>query len=264
MIKVLQHLNQPDLLSTAQVGKVVDNKDPRFLQRVRVFIKGIYEETDVNKLPWCFPKGDSGLGGKPDSSSFAIPEIGSEVSVTWVNKDIYHPFYQGRRLNELTAPKEPFLEDYPESYGTINSNLEWLKINKKQKYLEFFSNELKKFLKLDGDGNLVINIPTDIVLHVGGKIKLQVDGGFAVKCGGKTVLDSSGGVHTQSGEIITFDAPMIHKNSGLFGMGQGEIAEIESAISTLQSKLQELTQLAESIKSRVDSVKEDIGKKTNT
>jgi len=262
MIKSLDHLNKVDLLSTPQVGRVVDNKDPRMLQRVRVFVKGVYEDSDPNKLPWAFPKGDSGLGGKPDSSNFQVPEIGSEVLITWASKDVYHPFYSGRRLNELTAPKEPFLEDYPESYGTINSNLEWIKTNKTQKYIEFFSKELGKYIQFDGEGNLILNIPKSLIVNIGDKAQIKIASGLAVKCGGKSVLDSSGGVHSQSGEIITFDAPMIHKNSGMFGMGEGEISALESAISTLQSRLQELTQVAEQIKARVDSVKEDIGKKT--
>lgn len=263
MIKSLDHLNKIDLLSTPQVGRVVDNKDPRMLQRVRVFVKGIYEDGDPNKLPWAFPKGNSGLGGKPDSSSFQIPEIGSEVLVTWTGKDVYHPFYEGRRLNELTAPKEPFLEDYPESYGSINSNLEWIKINKKQKYIEFFSKELSKYISFDGAGNLVLNIPKSLIVNIGDKAQIKIASGLAIKCGGKTVVDSSGGIHYQSGEIITHDAPMVHKNSGLFGMGAGEISALESAIAELQSKLQELVQVADSIKSRVDSVKDNIGKKTN-
>lgn len=263
MIKSLEHLNKVDLLSTPQVGKVVDNKDPRMLQRVRVFVKGIYEDSDPNKLPWAFPKGGSGLGGKPDSSSFQVPEIGSEVLITWTSKDVYHPFYEGRRLNELTAPKDPFLEDYPESYGNINSNLEWLKVNKKQKYVEFFSKELGKFIKFDGEGNLVINIPKDLIINIGGKAGLKAGAGIAVISGGKTVLDSSGSINAQSGSFITFDAPMIHKNSGLFGMGQGEISDLESKLADVMSKIQELTAVAEEIKKRVDAVKDDIGTKTN-
>lgn len=264
MIKSSEHVSSLDLLAMPQVGRVVDNKDPRFLQRVKVFVKGVYEDSDPTKLPWAFPRGESGLGGKPDSSSFQVPEIGSEVTVFWVEKDVYHPFYQGRRLNELTAPKEPFLEDYPESYGTINSNLEWTKINKKQKYLEFFSKELGKMLRWDGAGNLVLNIPQDLILNVGGKIGLKSGTGIAVISGGKTVLDSSGGVHTKSGGFITFDAPQIHRNSGLFGMGAGEIAALEEDLAQVLVKIQELTAVAEQIKKRVDAVKDNIGVKTNT
>jgi hypothetical protein len=262
MIKSLEHFNKIDLLSTSQVGRVVDNKDPRMLQRVRVFIKGVYEDPDVNKLPWAFPKGDSGLGGKPDSSSFQVPEVGSEVLVTWTGKDVYHPFYSGRRINNLTAPKEPFLEDYPESYGSINSNLEWIKINKAQKYVEFFSKEIGKYIHWDGQGNLFINIPKDLIVNIGGKTYLGINDSFGIKSNGKSVLDSTGGVYLQSGELITMDAPMIHKNSGLFGGGAAEIANLDAMLQQMQSKIQELTQVAEQIKARVDSVKEDIGKKT--
>lgn len=288
MIKTLDHLKKTNLLDAPQVGRVVDNKDPRMLQRIKVYVRGIYEDPDPSKLPWCFPKNDSGLGGKPDSSNFQVPEIGSEVQVFWPNRDFYHPFYSGRRLNELTAPKAPFDESYPNSYGTIDSTLQWWKVNKEQKYTEYFSKELGKLIRFDGEGNLVINIPKSLIIKIGSELQIGVGGSTTLNSGNNNVMTCgnvfyvgatngfsttggsgginafvSGPVHIQSSATITLDAPSVHHNSGL-GPGPSpvpfEVGALSAALAEVQNKIQELTQIAEGIKARVDAVKDKIGK----
>lgn len=288
MIKTIDGLKKLSLLETQQVGRVVENKDPRMLQRVKVYIRGIYEDADITKLPWVFPKSDSGLGGRPDSSNFQVPEIGSEVLVSWPNKDVYHPFYQGRRLNDLTTPKEPFTESYPNSYGQIDSTLQWWKVNKELKYTEYFSKELGKLIRFDGEGNLVINIPKNLIIQIGNELQIGVGGSSTINSGVNNVFTCgnifyvgatngfsttggggginafvSGPVHIQSGNTITLDAPTVHHNSG---MGPGpspvpsEVSALQSAMSSIQSKIQELTQQAQSIADRLSQVQEKIGK----
>lgn len=284
MIKSLDHLNKVDLLSTQQVGRVVDNNDPRHLLRVRVYVKGIYEESDVSKLPWAFPKGDSGLGGKPDSSNFQVPEIGSEVLVTWVGKDVYHPFYTGGRSNSLTVPQEPFIEDYPNSVGTITPN-EWFKNNKTQQYLEYFAHELGKYVKWDGEGNLIINIPKSLQIQIGSELQIGVGGSTTLSSGNNNVLTAgnicyvsatngfgtagggmnasfTGAVHIKSPQVISLDGSQVHLNSG---MGQdpstpSEVSALLRTMASIDEELQALKQQAQAIAARVAAVQDKIGK----
>lgn len=288
MIKSVDHLKKVDLLETQQIGRVVDNKDPRMLQRVRVYVRGVYEDPDTSKLPWVFPKSDAGLGGKPDSSNFQVPEIGSEVLVFWPNKDIYHPFYEGRRLNELSAPKEPFDDCYPHSYGQIDSTLQWWKVNKEQKSTEYFSKELGKLMYWDGAGNLHLNIPANLILHVGGELQIGVGASTTLSsgvnnifsCGNVCYVSATNGFSTigggggcrasfngplyihSSGEI-SMDGSVIHQNSGHYPGNYPTPSEMESlqtALANIQEKIQQLAQVAENIKARVDANKEKIGK----
>ena len=287
MIKMLDHLGAKDLLSVPQVGKIVDNKDPRMLLRVKVYIKGIYEDADPNKLPWCFPKPGSDLGGRPDSSSFHVPEIGSEVSVFWPNRDLYHPFYEGRRVNELTAVKAPYDESYPNSYGQIDSTKQWFKVNKETGMTEFYSDTLKKMIQFDGEGNLVLNIPKSMILKIAGEVQISVGGSSILSSGNNVVITAgqdiymsagrnisstgggtsssyySGALNVRSGASINLDAPIINENCGIApgpAPAPGEISALQQAVADIQAKITQLTQTAQAIADRVAANLDKIGK----
>lgn len=291
MIKLSDTMQKVDLLKTQQVGRVVENNDPRQLLRIKVYVKGVYEDSDVSKLPWVFPKGDSGLGGKPDSSSFFVPEVGSEVLVYWPTGDIYSPYYEGRRLNSMTAPKEPFVgpdADYPNTYGMLDSSGQWFRVNKLQKFFEYFSSNVGHFVKFDGDGNLTIKIPKNVILQVGGELQIGVGGSsiissgvnhvntagnntfmsacnsFGMTGGGGGINSSCAGpVHIQSGSVFSIDAASIHENSGTYPGGSGtptEISALQSALSAIQSTIQGLSNQAQAIQQRLSEVADKIGK----
>ena len=81
------------------IGIVTDNNDPKKLGRLKVFC-AIYEDMDLEALPWCFPTLNTFLGNSPDSISFSVPEIGSQVRVSFPTKDKYAPYYSGCEMNE--------------------------------------------------------------------------------------------------------------------------------------------------------------------
>ena len=81
------------------VGIVADNEDPKKLGRCRVFCS-LYEDIDLEALPWCFPTLETFLGNSPNSIAFSVPEIGSQVRVTFPTHDKYAPYYSGCELNE--------------------------------------------------------------------------------------------------------------------------------------------------------------------
>ncbi|MFA5071265.1 MAG: phage baseplate assembly protein V [Candidatus Pacearchaeota archaeon] len=277
-----------NLLKTQQVGRVVDNNDPRKLLRVKVYVKGVYEDADVSKLPWAFQNADSSLGGKPDSSFFAVPEIGSEVLVSWPTNDPYHPYYGGRRQNSLTAPQEPFDEDYPNSYGTIDSAGHWFKINKESKFFEFFSSFVGHHVKFDGAGNLTISIPKNVTLQVGSELQIQVgastiissginhiqncgntmylnaNNGYGITGGGGGVnISAPGRVSIRSNADITMDAPQIHENSGLSPGAlptPSEYSALQGAIDSINTTITDLNRQAQNIQARLTEVADKIGK----
>lgn len=162
-------------LNYPQYAKVVDNNDPEHLQRIKCIIPGIIEG-ETKDLPWIFPQTSAYLGGRIDSSMFIIPEVGSEVVVTWANpQDIYHCYYIGRHPSKATSPQNPFLEDYPETYGFIDKVVEWFRVNKKSPFVEFFRKD-QSWIKLDKDGTLHINLPANLIITIGGYLQFNVGG----------------------------------------------------------------------------------------
>jgi len=193
-------------LSIPQYATVRDNNDPEHLQRIRCVIPGIIEGDNVEDLPWIFPQTFSGLGGRKDSSLFIIPEVGSEVVVYWPNhNDIYHCYYYARHPSKVTSPQNPFLEDYPETYGWIDKVVEWLRVNKKSPFVEFFRKD-QSWIKLENDGSLHINLPKDLIITIGGMLQADVKGQTSlntaaekVNVAGATDI-STGSIKLSSGE----------------------------------------------------------------
>lgn len=71
---------------------VMDNKDPKKLNRVKVVVKGLTDHIPTDNLPWaeCRTITPSGKGG----SSFK-PAVGAHVLVQFGNGDVNDPYYTG-------------------------------------------------------------------------------------------------------------------------------------------------------------------------
>lgn len=177
IINLLDNLRKQDPLKSPHRGIVVDNDDPKKLGRVKVFIKGIMEETDIAKLPWVYPQMSAGLGGRKDSSFFAVPEKNSELVIRFQNGDIYSPYIAGRWHNEQSNQQSLFDEDYPDSYGHMDSTGTFLRINKKEQYTEF-KHVSGFYCKVDKDGNLDIHVPGTVTWNIQGDSHLRVDGDY--------------------------------------------------------------------------------------
>lgn len=188
-----QLMNGYSPLSIPQYGIVLDNNDPEHLMRIKVRVDGIMEG-DKDDLPWIFPQTSSLLGAKSDGGLFIIPEIDSEVILYWPNKDdIYHCYYYATHPSKKTIANSNFLEDYPETYGFTDKTGQYIRVNKKKNYVEFKRPDSSWF-QLDGDGNLHINIPGDVIINVGKNMNLTVSDNTNMNAKNTNIASSS---HTQ-------------------------------------------------------------------
>ncbi len=164
-------------------GIVVDNVDPQKLKRVKVKIPKKFETDDNSKLPWCFPQNAYGLGGRPDLSSFIIPEINSELTIEFPFEDLYTPVYSGYYQNTTTTQTELADSDYPEVYGFVDSLVQWFRVNKKEskESIEWFrhldgndDNWKNEVFRVDAEGNFWINIPKDLYIRINNDFHIEV------------------------------------------------------------------------------------------
>lgn len=77
-------------------GIVVSNDDPLRLGRIKVNIPGIYDEVDVEFLPWAIPE-DTWVGSKV--ANLVVPEVGTTIRGIFDNGDLYKPIYIGKITN---------------------------------------------------------------------------------------------------------------------------------------------------------------------
>ena len=75
------------LLNKLFVGVVEDNKDDKRKGRVRVRVQGVFNDIQLDHIPWASPF--RSLDGK----SFCVPAIGKIVNVLFNGGDIYDPQY---------------------------------------------------------------------------------------------------------------------------------------------------------------------------
>lgn len=126
--------DQMDPTVMSYLGCVEDNNDPEKLGRVRVRVAP-YMDLDIDKLPWASPILGS-CGNSTNSCGLNVPEVGSQVRVTFPSRDFTAPYYTGAELNS-TNRCTFFDEDYPFTYGYKDSIGNFYRINKERGTAQF-------------------------------------------------------------------------------------------------------------------------------
>lgn len=195
------------------MGIVADNNDPKKLGRLKVFCS-LYEDLDLEALPWCFPTLDVFLGNSPDSISFSVPEVGSQVRVQFPTKDKYAPYYTGCELNERNKCTF-FDDDYPNCYGFKDSVGNFTKINKRTgrniyQHMSTTNVEISKdgtttfttpngqYMQIDPKGNIIGEIAT---------VSIVGQGHFSYTNGGNSFTMNGGAVEFISCGPFSVKAP---------------------------------------------------------
>lgn len=120
---------QVDPTTMSYIGNVVDNNDPKKMGRIKVQI-AVYADLAPEAIPWASPY-LAPHGNSQEYGGINIPEIGSQVRVTFPSKDFTAPYYSGAELNETTRTTF-FDEDYPHTYGYKDSVGNFIRVNKEK------------------------------------------------------------------------------------------------------------------------------------
>jgi hypothetical protein len=158
-----------DVRETPKEGEVVYNDDPLRMQRIKVAIKGIYEGSDFNNLPWVCKAQPAFLGGGPDAGFCSVPILGAKVEVFWPFGDLSMPYYRDVFVTITTTPDE-FKEDYPSCYGFKDDAGLLVKVNKATEVITVENRNMS--IVLDSDGQVTFSTP-----------KLMVDGMLSTTAG---------------------------------------------------------------------------------
>lgn len=134
------------------LGTVEDNNDPKKLGRIRVNIPP-YEDFLTDDLPWVSPMLSSS-GNSSSNCALNVPEVGSQVRVSFPYKDLNAPYYSGAELNEKNRTTF-FDDDYPNTYGYRDPKGNFIRVNKARETIEMQHSSTTN-AKVAGDGSIQV------------------------------------------------------------------------------------------------------------
>lgn len=259
LIKPFGDIIQPeeDPLKKSHTGIVVDNNDPEKLQRVKVSID-MWDYLTTDQLDWVRPKKECFLGNSANSGTQAIPEIGSEVRVTFPNGDERDPQYEGMEINESNKCTL-FDEFYPNTYGQKDSVGNFTMVNKETgitvkkfssgTYMQadpdgtvtYISSDGLTYITMSGDGEITLKgakinlVGTDEINLTSTKVKinatndLELNGNVVNMSGLNGVTIGSANVELKGTSSVQFKAPAVTAmNFEVLGAANGTIFDLTS------------------------------------
>lgn len=117
-------------------GKVVDNLDPLFKQRIKVEIPNLMEGPP-EMLPWIGPLVQSKFGMTAVAVSVAVPVIDSVVEVEFQDGDLAYGIMTGSLHTEISALLGPLEINYPARRGWLDPMGNWSYIDITPGMVEF-------------------------------------------------------------------------------------------------------------------------------
>lgn len=186
-----------DTKSITYTGEVVGNNDPLKLGRIQVRISEFYGTSDEipdEDLPWINQQSASFLGSSETSGFFAVPDIGTQVTVEYPTSDPYFGYYKGGN-NSTSIRNTTFDEDYPNTYGFVDPNGTSIKVNK-----------TTKVMTISHEG-ITFTINPDKTINVSGATNITTTSEVTIQgdcvIGGKSFLNHTHTVPEHAGNSST-------------------------------------------------------------
>ena len=153
-----------DLLRGFHIGKVIDDRDPKKLFRLKCQIPGVFEPiiddegaVITSNIPWIHPYDFvSKMGINYPTKLNPVPRIGTLIAVHFPDPDnidfsLYEP------IDNIPKNTLPSLQDeYLDIYGFVDHNKNYFLINRKTKYIHMVSNT-GTYLKFEPNGDIILN-----------------------------------------------------------------------------------------------------------
>jgi hypothetical protein len=206
------HFQKPDYENIYFIGKVIENDDPKRMERLRIRIPEIHDNIPDDKLPWAIkiahhPYGQF-LGGT--AGAFGVPPKGALLYVMLQKGDQHYPVYLAGAIVETCQLPEAKV-NYPWRYGfkDIRGNLFYVDTKEGVNQVYFKQGTSDLTLKIDKDGNVEftgvknfkMSVKEDAEINVGGDLTYNIEGGVENNVGGSVHEHIDGDVTVDSGSM---------------------------------------------------------------
>lgn len=165
-------------------ARVIDNNDPQKLGKIRARVQDLHNDIPDDHLPWAIPKGFSHISGAgPETGSFSVPEVGTQVDLVFPQGSPYHAEYYPYDVTEDTRPQE-VQEDYPFTHLFFRFLTETKAFYNRKKKL--FTIKNVKDADIENTGNVVIKVGENAKITVSGNGEVTIEGNLKVNVNGRT------------------------------------------------------------------------------
>jgi len=239
-------------VARAQRAKVIDNKDPEKLGRIRVQFLWQQEQDDTLITPWiriAQPHGGENKG------FYFIPEINEEVMVGFENGNAEKPFVTGTLFHGKQPPGEKWPNDTNDIKAIRTRNGHTIEIhdeeqggfiriydNEKENYVLTFSTD-EQLIKLQSLRNIELYAENDIIIEAKNNIKIKAGMDMSMNAGENISETAGKNAIIGTGENLAFSAgkdmdTSVGSNTTLYVSGNQFIEIGENKSETIAEKYQ--------------------------
>lgn len=124
MYDLRQLTTQNFQFNSIYIGKVVDNADPEYRDRLKCHISGFTENTNSDELPWCELKGDLFGGSNSTCGNSSVPKNGTYVYIEFLYGNPSYPIVSGYVRGNQDSSNVHKVANLGESiFNTRNTNM---------------------------------------------------------------------------------------------------------------------------------------------
>ena len=241
-----------------QIGKIIDNKDPKGLGKVKVQLTWQKDE-DKSSLPWI-PVMTPSAGGKNKNRGFHFtPEIDDYVLVGFTENDPSKPFVMGSITTEENRDSKPDEKNFEKIIRTRSGNTIYFRDKEqdneqevrietdKMNYMSILVNSDKGTIEINSTKviNIIakddVNITSEKTVHVKSKdITIEAQNDIVMKAQGKIAMQANKDITAAANGKVDIKATQDFKAAGMNAEISGQIgAKVKgSATAELSSGAQ--------------------------
>ena len=203
------------------LGTVVFNEDPMFSGRCKVNVFGLFEDLDINSIPWFQPQTSTVFSSSTGFGSLSVPKIGTIVRVKFHGGDVYSGEY-----TNIQNIDPDLIEEIKDDYQGTH------------------------VLLYDSDKNLIVGYQPMMGFKIwldGSMIKVDANGSIQLKHKNNSNVvelndnkinittattegsNMNGEINISAGATVNITAPVVNVNSKTVNLGDGATSKAAKA-----------------------------------
>lgn len=173
------------------IGSVIINEDPDFEGKVKIRVKGIFDNLTDEELPWALPLSNVNGGSSGGFGELHIPKVGQIMQVTFINDDMYSPYWLS--FPKINAEMKAEIEaDYIDSRVLVYDEDAKLKVMYLPNTgLDISLDESHVLISTDNSIKIEHKDSESLIELIGGKINITSDSEINVASNTTSVLGTA-------------------------------------------------------------------------